>query len=195
MRKLVLAVMALAAVSGSAMAGMTIGVTAGADKATTQTKDLMGTGTSTTLGSNGYEMGYGVVLGYDTKLSSNVVGGIDLAYQNSIGSLDTTTTTGVGSSTGKLEAHKSISAKLGYMLAPTTTVYGRLGKGNADFKYTPTSGADVTVNFDTTVAGIGVEHAFAQNMSVSGEYRNIYGSVNGNDVTSAGLEVGLNYHF
>jgi hypothetical protein len=195
MRKSVLVVMALAAVSGSAMAGMTVGVTAGADKATTQTKDLMGTGTSTTLGSNGYKMGYGVVLGYEKKLSTNVVGGIDLAYQDSLGSLDTTTTTGVGSSTGKIEAHKSISAKLGYMLAPTTTVYGRLGKGNADFKYTPTGGQNATINFDTTVAGIGIEHNFMHNMSVSGEYRNIYGSINDNDVTSAGLEVGLNYHF
>lgn len=185
----------LATVSGAATAGISVGVTTNADKATLETSDLMGTGTATTLGSNGYNMGYGVVLGYHTNLSTNVIAGVDLAYQSSIGDLGSTTTVGVGTSTGKIEDHKSLSVKIGYALQPSTVVYGRLGKGNADFKYSMTSGAKTNVNYDTTTAGFGVEHEFIKNVSVSGEYRNIYGTIYGNEVSSSGVEMGLKYRF
>lgn len=195
MRKLILASALTLLASGTAFAGATVGVTMGAEKATTHTNDLMGTGTSTTLGSSGYNTSYGVVLGYNTKLSQTMTAGVDVAFQNELGSLDTTSTTGTGTSTGKIESHKSISAKLGYLVAPTTTIYGRLGKGNADYRYKTVSGSDTVYNFDTTIAGIGVEHEITRNILVSGEYRNTYGSLNGNDVSSAGLEMGAHYRF
>lgn len=195
MRKLILASALSLLASGAAMAGVSVGVTAGMEKATTHTTDLMGTGTTTTLGSNAYNTGYGVVLGYDTKISHNLVAGVDVAFQNSLGSLDVTSTTGTGTSTGKIESHKSISAKLGYLVAPTTNIYGRIGKGNADYRYTKVDGTDTVYNFDTTIAGVGVEHEINHNVSVAGEYRNTYGSLNGNDISSSGLQMALNYRF
>lgn len=192
----VAAVPALAQDTAPTFNGPYIGVQGG-----WQQDRLSATATGTTPGSasvKGDGFTYGGQVGYDLRFSGNFVAGAEASVTGRTGS----TTLGAYS----LSAGRTFNAtaRLGYVVAPSTLVYARGGYSNARFNITDGTFRD-SGNRDGFTVGGGVEQALTQKVSARLEYDySGFGSesfaIGGGTTVRAKLRrnavtAGLNYRF
>jgi outer membrane immunogenic protein len=188
----VAAVPAFAQGSGQAFNGPFIGVQGG-----WQQDRLSVTTTGANPGSasvKGSGFAYGGQLGYDLRFSGNAVIGVEGSLTGRTGS---TNVAGYDLSTGRTF---NATARLGYVVAPSTLVYARGGYSNARFSIDNGIAKD-SGNRDGFTVGGGIEQVVARNVSARLEYAySDYGSENVAFGARAKLSrnavtAGLNYRF
>jgi len=141
---------------------------------------------SGTLKSDGFA--YGGQIGYDLRVSPNVVLGAEVALTGRTGSEDIG---GIEISAGRTIG---ATARLGYLLGDKHLIYARGGYSNARFSSDDGISKD-SANRDGFTIGAGYEQAFARNVSARIEYNySDYGSDDLSALVGVRASAGLNRH-
>lgn len=178
-------------------AGVTLGSYSGNLDLTTAS------GVKLKIGEDGRDIGFGGVLGYGRNFQSFNFG-VEAQYQQNLGSVKLSEPD--SSISGQINDAWNISFLPGFVASPETLVYGRLGVGNINTEVTrktSTASETDTESMDALVLGLGVKHLFTDTISGSFEYKQLSadktivfsGSSFKSEVTSSGLEFGLQYKF
>lgn len=208
--------MALAALSAPAFAESTpfngpfVGVQGGWQQ-DRQRLDVTGTSGGAPYSSQARDsqsgVAYGGQVGFDFKLSPNIVLGVEAAATGRTGNASTTDSFG---NNYRLKSGRTFdgTARIGYLLSPNGLLYVRGGYSNAKF-IADLNTAHGSINKGGYVAGVGYEQYLASNISARIEYDySKYGSddlsnnVAGSGLTSASarytrnaVKAGVNLHF
>jgi outer membrane immunogenic protein len=151
------------------------------------------TGWEKTDGDLSHGITYGGLLGYNAKIGTNGVVGLE----GKLGFSTADDTTTVGGVTSKLGAGRSlgIAGRAGYLAAPNTLFYGKLGYENIrtklEFEPDPTDLSDA-FNVDAVTVGGGVEFGFNERTS----FRIGYDYANGeSSYKRHQIKAGVAFHF
>ena len=150
---------------------------------------------------------YGAQLGYDKKITPQIVLGGEVSLTDQTGSSDVTDAL---RNAYRLDTGRTVNAtaRIGYLVRPDTLVYARGGYSNARFDLRDTIGSS-TQNRDGYTVGAGIEKAITTSVSARLEYdhsdyrnkgfRDVAYDVGADSVRGQyrrnAVLAGLNYHF
>ena len=116
---------------------------------------------------NKSDLAYGVMAGFDIKVSPNIVAGVE--GDMSLNSNDFDFSDGTTIIDGKAKRTFSLTGRLGYLLADRILLYGRAGYANESFRFSDSLSTSKH-NFDGFKYGGGVELGLLPNIAVRLEY-------------------------
>jgi len=125
-----------------------------------QTLDVTNNGRTTSASQNKSGFGYGGQIGYDFRLSDQVVFGVEV---------DATGRTGANGLELKQGRTLAATARLGYLVMPKSLLYARGGYANGRFTLRDAS-TSISENRDGWQIGAGYEQMVARNVSARIEY-------------------------
>ena len=125
-----------------------------------QTLDVTNNGRTTSAGQNKSGFGYGGQIGYDFRLSDQVVFGVEV---------DAIGRTGANGLELKQGRTLAATARLGYLVMPKSLLYARGGYANGRFTLRDAS-TSISENRDGWQIGAGYEQMVARNVSARIEY-------------------------
>jgi outer membrane immunogenic protein len=131
-----------------------------------QTLDVTNNGLTTSASQNKSGFGYGGQIGYDFRLSPQVVFGIEVDATGRTGSGQLGGPNGLDLKQGRTLA---ATARLGYLVAPDSLLYVRGGYANGRFTLRDAT-TNISENRDGWQIGAGYEQMVAQNVSARIEY-------------------------
>jgi outer membrane immunogenic protein len=112
-----------------------------------------------------------VIVGYDRKLTSNIVAGVFTDYDFSNISSDVSLLGGLFSASLEHKYSWSAGGRLGVLTSPSTLWYGTAGYTQAEFDLTSSIGSLDLPKFKGYFLGGGVESQLVQGWSLRAEYR------------------------
>ncbi len=125
---------------------------------------------------NKSDLAYGVMAGFDLKVSPNIVAGVEADM--SLNSNDFNFSDGTTIIDGKSKRTFALTGRLGYLLLDRVLLYGRAGYANEKFRFSDSLSTSRN-NFDGFQYGGGIELGLLPNLGVRLEYAHVnYGNGN-----------------
>lgn len=131
-----------------------------------QTLDVTNNGLTTSASQNKSGFGYGGQIGYDFRLSDQVVFGVEVDATGRTGTSQLGGANGLELKQGRTLA---ATARLGYLVAPDSLLYARGGYANGRFTLRDAT-TNISENRDGWQIGAGYEQMIARNVSARIEY-------------------------
>lgn len=131
-----------------------------------QTLDVTNNGLTSSASQNKSGFGYGGQIGYDFRLSDQVVFGVEVDATGRTGSSRLGGANGLELKQGRTLA---ATARLGYLVTPDSLLYARGGYANGRFTLRDAT-TSISENRDGWQIGAGYEQMIAQNVSARIEY-------------------------